>query len=311
MSRRTVGVLAAILIGAGCEGEQAMRARPPDGGGGMVTGSAGTSGTAGAAATAGTTGTAGRGGTTGSAGTAGTTATAGTTGAAGTSGAAGTGGAGGTTGAAGTGGAGGTTGAAGRGGTTGTAGTGGGAGRGGTTGAAGTGGTTGAAGTTGVAGTGVPSGAGGWTDAGSGPFNCPTVIRGILESGDPTQTGRESRIPPAGLCGSVKGYPGNAADPGNPHLYDVYRFANPSGVSACFTFTLNYDGATTGQRYLTAYTNYIPSDIGAGYLGDVGNIFMPSPAFCRPWESPSRPGQRSTWSSSRSMSRPAGSAPTS
>jgi hypothetical protein len=36
----------------------------------------------------------------------------------------------------------------------------------------------------------------------------------------------------------TKTSPGNAADPSNPHLYDVYRFANPGGSAACFTFTL-------------------------------------------------------------------------
>jgi hypothetical protein len=108
----------------------------------------------------------------------------------------------------------------------------------------------------------------------------------------------------------TKPSPGNAADPSNPHLYDVYRFANPGGTAACFTFTLSNGssavisrvdagldagadassldagsassldaGLDVGDaaavpapiRYLTAYSIFYPTDITQAYLGDVGD----------------------------------------
>lgn len=112
-------------------------------------------------------------------------------------------------------------------------------------------------------------------DAGLIPASCPATINGVLEATDSVQTGRESRIPSAAVCGAPKVYPGNGADPTNPHLYDAYHFVNPSGASVCFNFTLTYDsgsvdGSTGVQRYLTAYSNYDPANIGTNYLGDVG-----------------------------------------
>ena len=112
------------------------------------------------------------------------------------------------------------------------------------------------------------SGGSGSTDAGPG-LSCPVTIAGSLDVTDRTQTGRVSRIPPSSICPSSKPFPGNVADPSNPHLYDVYQFVNPTGAPACFTFTLAY--AAGIQRYLTAYANYDPTDIGSRYLGDVGD----------------------------------------
>jgi hypothetical protein len=122
---------------------------------------------------------------------------------------------------------------------------------------------------------GVTGSGGSIVDAGLIPASCPATINGVLEATDSVQTGRESRIPSAGACGAPKLYPGNAADPSNPHLYNAYHFVNPSGASVCFNFTLTYDsgsvdGSTGVQRYLTAYSTYDPANIGNNYLGDVG-----------------------------------------
>jgi len=133
--------------------------------------------------------------------------------------------------------------------------------------------TTGAGGAGGAAadaGAGGSAGSGGTTDAGIVTFTCPTAVAGVLETTDPIQTGRQTRIPPGGVCGAPKAFPGNAADPTNPHLFDVYHFVNPGGADACFNFTLTYDGSNGLQRYLAAYTSYDPTNIGATYLGDVG-----------------------------------------
>ena len=111
MCRRGVGVIAVFLIGMGCGGEQAVRARPDAGGGGTSTGAGGIGGT-GTTGGAGTTGAAGTIDTAGTAGTGGAIATGGSTGTAGTTGAAGSAG---TTGTAGTNGRGGTTGSGGAG----------------------------------------------------------------------------------------------------------------------------------------------------------------------------------------------------
>ena len=185
---------------------------------------------------------------------------------------------GGTSDAHGTGGA--TGGAHGSGGVTGT----GGAGTGGMTDAGAdlpaAGGMTGSGGMTGTGGSGgggVTGSGGSILDAGAVPASCPSTINGVLAATDSVQTGRESRIPNAGVCGAPKGYPGNGADPSNPHLYNAYHFANPSGAAVCFNFTLTYDsGATDASagvtRYLTAYSTYDPLNIGNTYLGDVGAV---------------------------------------
>ena len=122
------------------------------------------------------------------------------------------------------------------------------------------------------------TGAGGSiVDAGLIPASCPATINGMLKATDSVQTGRESRIAPAAACGAPKGYPGNGADPTNPHLYNAYHFANPSADAVCFNFTLTYDnggvdGAAAVARYLTAYSSYDPTNIGGNYLGDVGAV---------------------------------------
>jgi hypothetical protein len=124
---------------------------------------------------------------------------------------------------------------------------------------------------------GVTGSGGSITDAGLVPASCPGTINGMLRATDSVQTGRESRIVSAGICGAPKGYPGNGADPSNPHFYNAYHFVNPSGDSVCFNFTLTYDsgsvdGSTGILRYLTAYSTYDPLNIGNNYLGDVGAV---------------------------------------
>ena len=69
---------------------------------------------------------------------------------------------------------------------------------------------------------------------------CPMTVNGVLEATDPTQAGRLSRINPTSTCGTTKAFPGTGADPSNPHVFDLYRFVNPSATSVCFTFTLTY-----------------------------------------------------------------------
>lgn len=187
---------------------------------------------------------------------------------------------------------------------------------------AGTGaGTAGSAGSGGAAGTGGAAGASGGGAGGATPapppdpalpanaptLACPAVINGALEATDPTQTGRHSRIAPISACGEEKAYPGNDADPTNPHLFDVYRFANPTSAPVCFSLTLSDGGVTAAdagaldagsdaaapsgpesvldaggdasaeapaagpERYLAAYGTFYPSNIGLEFLGDVGD----------------------------------------
>ena len=127
------------------------------------------------------------------------------------------------------------------------------------------------------------------------------------DGADRSQTGRHSRIAPVAACGASKGPPGTAADPSNPHLYDVYRFSNPSSAALCFNFTLTYGGvggADAGSdagadasipesgldagadaatdagpvvnpdaaRYMTAYGTFFPTSIEREYRGDVGEV---------------------------------------
>jgi hypothetical protein len=136
------------------------------------------------------------------------------------------------------------------------------------------------------------------------------VINGALEASDRTQTGRHSRFGDASVCGMTKASPGNAADPTNPHLFDVYRFSNPTAAPVCFSFTLTYgnavavlDGGSDAgadvspavdaggdagtdagvvppvdpalQKYLTAYGTFFPTDISLQYLADVGGTLDP------------------------------------
>jgi hypothetical protein len=197
------------------------------------------------------------------------------------------------------------------------------AGRGGTGGAVGA---AGAAGTGGAGGTGGVAGAAGTGGSGTtvpvppvpptpalpadaATITCPTAIDGSLDVADRSQTGRHSRIDPSAACGMPKGSPGTAADPSNPHLFDVYRFLNPTAAPVCFDFTLTYgaigvidggldagpdaavpedesdldasaaDAAVNGPvvnagplKYLTAYSTFFPTDITLQYLGDVGAV---------------------------------------
>jgi hypothetical protein len=134
--------------------------------------------------------------------------------------------------------------------------------------------------------------------------SCPSEISAALEASDRTQAGRHSRIAPVAACGTAKGNPGTAADPANPHFYDVYRFANPTNAAVCFNFVLSYGGALAGvdagsdasatgvpdaaadagappvaagpARYMTAYATFYPTDLTFGpYLGDVGDQLFP------------------------------------
>ncbi len=112
------------------------------------------------------------------------------------------------------------------------------------------------------------------TDGAAG-LTCPATINGMLETTDPTQVGRHSRVAPSSICGVLKTYPSNMADPSFPHVYDVYRFANRRAAAACFTFTLTYpiiDAGMGNDRYAVAYTSFNPADISSGYLGDVGSV---------------------------------------
>lgn len=194
------------------------------------------------------------------------------------------------------------------------AGAGGAAGNGGTGGAgganAGAGGVGGRAGSTGSAGAaGSPEPPPPALPDNAPTVACPSVITGALEASDPTQRGRHSRLAPVSACGMSKAYPGNAADPTNPHLFDVYRFINPGATAACFSFTLT-DGTSTGpvdadagsedagpqdagpldagedaaavpagpgpQKYLTAHEIFYPTELGRSHLGDVGaNLVSP------------------------------------
>ena len=189
--------------------------------------------------------------------------------------------------------------------------------RAGTSGAAGTGGAAGAGGAAGTAGrAGSNSGGVGGSPVPPPPalgpdaetVACPAQINGSLDLSDGSQTGRHSRVVPVSACGTPKGFPGNAADPTNPHLFDVYRFENPSTAPVCFAFTLTDSGAVSlgadagadaaapdggaespldaggtdasvapplsgpaPAKYLTAYGTFYPTDLTLEYLGDVGD----------------------------------------
>jgi hypothetical protein len=71
-------------------------------------------------------------------------------------------------------------------------------------------------------------------------ITCPTTISGSLDTADGTQIGRHSRIVPVSACGMTKAFPQTGPDSTNPHIYDVYRFVNPTAAAVCFAFTLTY-----------------------------------------------------------------------
>lgn len=74
----------------------------------------------------------------------------------------------------------------------------------------------------------------------AGTITCPTTINGSLDPTDGTQIGRYSRVGQASACGTTKTFPTTQADSTMLHLYDAYRFANPTGAAVCFSFTLTY-----------------------------------------------------------------------
>jgi len=106
-------------------------------------------------------------------------------------------------------------------------------------------------------------------DLPAGTLTCPTTILGSIDASDKVQTGRISRVAPFSTCGTSKFYPGKDADPTNSHLYDVLHFLNPTNAPVCFNFTLTYPGP---QLYGAAYVAFDPTDIGKGYLGDLGDV---------------------------------------
>ncbi len=113
----------------------------------------------------------------------------------------------------------------------------------------------------------VPANSG--PDLPAGTLTCPTTILGSIDASDKVQTGRISRVAPFSTCGTSKFYPGKDADPTNSHLYDVLHFLNPTNAPVCFNFTLTYPGP---QLYGAAYVAFDPTDIGKGYLGDLGDV---------------------------------------
>lgn len=101
-----------------------------------------------------------------------------------------------------------------------------------------------------------------------GKRTCPTTISGSLDRTDPTQVGRLSRVDSASVCGTTKPFPGNGADKMYSHLYDAYSFINVTSAPVCFTFTLTYGAAQ--ELYLSAYSDFDPTDIITGHIGDSG-----------------------------------------
>jgi hypothetical protein len=132
---------------------------------------------------------------------------------------------------------------------------------------------------------------------------------GVLETSDARQTGRHSRVVPVSACGATKTSPGTGAGPTDPHLFDVYRFSNPSSSAACFNFTVAVgvvggeeaadagpdgsapDGGDGGlaaedagveapsvspapEVYMAAYRTFFPTSLGLEYRGDVGDVLI-------------------------------------
>lgn len=77
----------------------------------------------------------------------------------------------------------------------------------------------------------------------AGTVTCPITINDVISPSDEVQTGRDSRFGPATTCLVAQPFPGTTSDPNQPHLFQIYRFANTTAASSCMTFTLYYDEA--------------------------------------------------------------------
>jgi hypothetical protein len=95
----------------------------------------------------------------------------------------------------------------------------------------------------------------------AGTFPCPTTINGAITSCDGTQIGRFARVNNGNVCNETQAYPTTTPDPTEPHYYHVYRFANPTSGTTCYTFTLTY--VTDGGALTVALDASTQTDAGA------------------------------------------------
>jgi len=105
------------------------------------------------------------------------------------------------------------------------------------------------------------------------------AVNGVIDSSDPTQTGRVVRNGvPSACCEEPKVCPGpfDALQ----HHYDSYTFTNTSGATQCVTVDINT--ACTGNNviFATAYLgSFNPIDVCANYLADEGVSPLPTQPF--------------------------------
>ena len=130
---------------------------------------------------------------------------------------------------------------------------------------AGTGGATGGAG--------GGAGSGGMPDGGLVGITCPTMIDGALRDNRSDADGTGKPRHTSGLLRGTQGLSRQRSGPGRTRTSSMSTASSTRrAFPTCFSFTLTYDATTGLQRYVAAYSSYDPTNIGGGYLGDVGAV---------------------------------------
>jgi hypothetical protein len=106
--------------------------------------------------------------------------------------------------------------------------------------------------------------------------SAPTFIYdGSITLGDPTQTGRMRRDPPASDCGAPQ--PGAVQTATGLRHYDSYTLHNPNAISKCVFVTIDARSCV-GAQFLQPVTyspSFNPADVAQNYLADPGTAPNP------------------------------------
>jgi len=98
------------------------------------------------------------------------------------------------------------------------------------------------------------------------PNGAPITISGVLNTGDPLQTGRIARDGRPSTCVGQT----NVLQNTTPVHYDSFNFSNPTGQQACVTIDFDHLGCGVNQTQINAYSVYNPSTPATGVIGDPG-----------------------------------------
>jgi len=110
------------------------------------------------------------------------------------------------------------------------------------------------------------------------PAGTPTVVNGALTLSDPLQTGRVARDGNPSSCTGKK----NSLQNTMPVRHDVQVHTNPTGMPACVTVDVNFNGCNFNSTAIAAYSAFNAANPAAGLIGDLGYSTFDSGSFSFP-----------------------------